>query len=627
MLKLSAPVGGWALYTAVVVGCIECCSVASAACADEPDLRAPTCQKAVQSLCSVSLLQASSQRFKEPAAGLPDMRAHPDDMSHGAEALIRALGNWWHPRLPWMGANNGSDAQIDEDIHVQVPNTTDNVPLLSKTIPPLKETARDADKNLAHDKQRASAEEVTLKEPAHSADKNFVHDKQPAIRDLASARRMGQSLIDYTAVNRSMRSAVSLMILGFFVFVLCMIYVTKFPHPDAQQAFWRLLSMAISVFIAVLIFCATQELIAYYLEYGRRHHGVAVGHRPPINAPLILLVFLRFVVFWILLQFFFLYTDSDVLLSAAMGKIGTHVMAFSAVDFFGTVQACQLFSERKLDILIAIAVSSIFVRLWFALAEHVRLAHSPEDKHVEEDSKRDEWFEECRSAECEAASLVLGLILSQSIRFAVSGRFAPLHGGSPRDVPPEQVGLLLIVGILLGVLLVPADILAYEFDLAKAIPGPLLDVMRGACSMTMAWCLLYWSKWAFWVSTADNGWGYGDKMNALLATALILSAICCTSIFVIEWIADTYAREQRAGLVTLNTALGLVLGMAWETTFHAAVQGVGDLPYLSSSYVLNNLMLIAALCAAVLPVWILHIFPRAMPCRRSGSKWGWTNEL
>mmetsp|Transcript_68846 Transcript_68846/g.119508 ORF Transcript_68846/g.119508 Transcript_68846/m.119508 type:complete len:643 (+) Transcript_68846:82-2010(+) len=642
MSKSSAPTGGWALYIAAVVWCAQRGSLTSAARANEQGLRPPTCQKAVQSPCSVSLLQASSRRFKdvqERADGLPDMRRHPDDIGHGGEALIKALGNWWHPSLPGMGAENGSAEQVDEDVQVQLPNTTSQVRALSKIFPPLKEPAHSADKNLVHDKQRASTEQMALKEPAHKADKNFVHDKQPATNESMVGREP-QSLMNYTKVNRSMHSAVALMILGFFVFVLGMIYLIEFPHQDAQQAFWRLLSTAISVFVAVFIFTATQELIAYSLEDGRQHHGVEIGHRPPLNSTLVLLVFFRFLVVWILLQCFFLYTDSDVLLSAAMGKIGTHVMAFSAVDFFGTLQASQLFSQSLLHLFIGLIISSFFVWLWFALAESLRLAYGPEEEkmdvevspeeenaEVEEDPKRDEWFVECRSAECEAASLVLGLLVSQFIRFAISGRFAPLHGGSPGAVTQEQVVVLLLIGIALGVLLVPADIVVYELDLAKDSTRPVLDVLRGAWSMTMAWCLLYWSKWTFWLSTADNGWGYGDRMIALLAMALILSAISCACIFVIECIADTYARDQRAALVALNTAFGLVMGLSWETIFHAAVEGVGDLPYLSSSYVLNNILMIVALCAAVLPVWILHIFPRAMPCRRSGSKWVRKNEM
>lgn len=479
-----------------------------------------------------------------------------------------------------------------------------------------------------------------LKDPAWKADENYIKDDQPKRKDFEEqALPVSANPLSRFEIMASMHLAVALMLLGFLTMVIALFYLVNFPDEDIRQATWRLLSTTLSIFLAVLIFSVTQEFLACLVAGGRyvRDAGVSasklsqaldpgeVGHSSPITNQVVYLTFGRFLILWMMLQFWLYYHQSRVTALKAIGKLGCHVVAFAGMDAFGTLQDSWTFFQSSVALsFVAVALTCIFIWAIFNLADSLRTTFAERSAYPQ---ARQDWLHECRLAEHEAAGLILGLLLSQSIRFCISGYHPPLHGGAGKGHGYLEVFVLFLTALCLGAMVVPLEIIFARLKQTYREQANSRDwvvrfirATRETLSMTMAWCLVYWARWAFWFSTADDGLGYGDKMTALLTIALCLSFVCFGGVFIIDIAAGNMARNNHghnlAALVALGNALGLVMGLAWESTFHEAVTGISQLQSLSFGYTINNIILICIIILIVLPAWILYILPQAINCQQ-----------
>mmetsp|Transcript_116193 Transcript_116193/g.205783 ORF Transcript_116193/g.205783 Transcript_116193/m.205783 type:complete len:631 (+) Transcript_116193:78-1970(+) len=479
-----------------------------------------------------------------------------------------------------------------------------------------------------------------LKEPAARADENYMHDKQNVGQlDYMMPGQTTDS--SWGSVKQAMHVAVSIMLLGFVAFVMGLFYLVNWPDEDIRQATWRLLSTTISIFLAVLIFSAVRELMSGKDERQRHAHerdveagNVAgdLGHYPAdgsVSRSEVLFSFSRYLILWILFQLVLFGVDTRTVLVKAISKLGSHIVAFAGVDAFATFQESEFFSDTFAHNLAGLALSVLLVWGVFDVAEYFRWRFVRENMEGEDriDKARQLWYEECRVGEHEAAGVILGLLLSQTVRYAITGHHAPLHGGHPMDKSTRQVYILFGVGLLLGVIVVPIEIGLKRLGLAlvnseiswKHWPPRLIRVCRETLSMTMAWCFLYWGQWEFWHITRNSGLGWGSKMSAVLSIALILSLLCFFGIFIIDLIADRLEnrREHQAGFVALGNAFGLIMGLGWESCFREAVDGVSTLEKnFGYGYLVTHVSLIVVLCLLVLPAWILFIYPQSLVNRR-----------
>lgn len=426
----------------------------------------------------------------------------------------------------------------------------------------------------------------------------------------------------------AVHETVAAMLLLFVGFVMTMFYLINFPDPDIQDQAWQLLSRTVCIFIAVLISKTTTQVII--TEALHRTHLFANGvpdemsavHEPhgEVGAKAIIVAFACWICFWFMFIIYMALHRNDADNIVAVSKLGGHIVAFAGLDAFTALQA----GEHPLDILRASPLNSLGSCLFFgfvmwiglelaeACREYFVLAKStnPEALHA--------WLHECREAEKEAASLIMGLLFSQTIRHAISGEHPPLHGGKPKSKDANQVFLLLLTSLLLGVVVVRLEMfleyLSNEFQVGmKKRIWKGIRIIVDTVSMTMAWCLLYWGEWFIYNWTNDEGVGHGDRMTALLVVAGVLSSLCCAAIFLLVFAArhSFFAGRHQSGLQALSMALGLVVGCAWEDVFIEAVGGVKRLNIFGLKQSYCTILVIVILCMVTLPAWILYILPRA----------------
>lgn len=319
-----------------------------------------------------------------------------------------------------------------------------------------------------------------------------------------------------------------------------------------------------------------------------------------------------------------------------MAMIGSHVVAFAGMGAFESIQEMNIYEGSVFRSYANVAVSALAIWLLFLFASWARrrIAKREEGKLA--------WKKECHHAEHETAGLMLGLLLSQSIRFSISGYQPPLHSGenshAQKDKSFFEVLMLFAVSVVLGAIVIPSEMAITKLSEQLVTAGTtnnsrrrkwIASFVRGVretLSMTMAWCLVYWSRWAFWRWTSNSGLGWGDKMTALLIMALFLSALSFAGIFVIEFaetrMENTSKRAHLAGLVALGEALGLVMGLAWETAFHEAVEGISELEVIPLGAGFNKVGLIFLLCLVILPAWMWYVLPEAKEREFSNGKNG-----
>jgi len=437
-------------------------------------------------------------------------------------------------------------------------------------------------------------------------------------------QRKPANLDEEGEVRKSLHVAVAVMLLGFVAFVMALFYLVNFPDDDIQAATWRLLSTTMSIFLAVLMFSGTQHLLAFltgsHESEGESEHQevtAAIGHAG-VTRDIISYAFVRFICFWLGLQIYTYFVHSRYHSGGtlkAIATLGSHIVAFSGMDAFGTLQEEGFFSGNLYHCIAGVLVLGVIIWGLFYLAKWLRSLIS---QRTSDPEAMEEWLAECNSAQHESASLILGLMISQCIRFGITGSLPPLEGGSPMGKTSSQVHTLFAIAAFLGLAVV-----ALEISLKRTIGDGdqtsnkgrfrrALRVVRETLSMTMAWCLTYWGRWAFWMSTGDSGLGYGDKMTALLATSLFMSAFCFGCLLAIDFIAGRLVGENGIhGLIILGNSLGLVLGLAWEETFHEAVGAIGSVHLFPIGYELNVLVLICILVTTTLPAWMLYILPEA----------------
>lgn len=465
-----------------------------------------------------------------------------------------------------------------------------------------------------------------------------VTGQQPAIDvattqqpDLQIASAHAHDVGDEHDTEREVaHSSVAAMLLLFVAFIMTLFYLVNFPDLDIQRATWQLLSRTISIFLAVLISKSTKEVTCEGLQMAcedkisERMSAVSEAQVEYAYGD-IGIEFARWIIFWIIFQLYMLQYEGTFVV--AISKLGGHIVAFAGLDAFTALQNGRapfdvLRYNAKTSFVCAIFVGLVllvFLGLWSGgrkfLAERTVKAESL--KH---------WLHHCSEAENEAASLVVGLLLSQAIRHAISGEHPPLHGGKPKSKTNDEVFILFASAVGVGAVVTKLEqglktIVVYFGKHEHPGFARFVRVVVDTVSMTMAWCLLYWGEWFIYNWTDDKGVGHGDRMTALLVVAGVLSFVCFSGIFIIAFAARNHVfAGHTTGLRALGSALGLVVGCAWEDVFIEAVGGVHQLNVFQLKASYSTLLIIFILCLVTLPAWMLYIMPQAERKRAQAAK-------
>jgi len=547
---------------------------------DEPDVLADESGSSAP-LPAVISVKLTAERGDSDGGFIQEDRRHDEEEPHFRD-VADALEDWRSTKKHWTILQTDQRGRIRD---TQQPaagadpagETAPGEPVVS-TAPAATEVAKDAAADQWHQAEERGDAGVAHETLGHGGAGNAGGGSK---KDVAVAEGM--------------------MLMGTVAFVMSMFYLVNFPDRDIQQETWSAMSSTVSIFCAVLLFTCIKDVMVYGMGESSGHH-----HAPPDQRSL-MISFGRLAVMAAALNALMASLRTGGMLLKAVGLIGSHIISFACIDAFGNLQQLEPFRSSLQLCCVAVLI---------ALVVMISIASGASALRARLDSSDwEEFREECAEGEIEAFSLTAGFLVSHLVRFSIVGQLAPLHG-APKGKTQSEVNTLLLWSVVFATLVVALGFL--HSHLARRNADPMVkgatNLALEVSSMSMAWCFLAWGQWEFWSSTDGAGVGEGDKMTARMVMALLSSLLVFACIFAVDKAADFNMPEFRP----LADAFVLVMALSWEAAFDRAVQGIGE-EFEGNQKLWMETGLSIALCAVVLPAWMLYVLPRAEEAKEESS--------
>jgi len=249
--------------------------------------------------------------------------------------------------------------------------------------------------------------------------------------------------------------------------------------------------------------------------------------------------------------------------------------------------------------------------------------------------------------ENEAMAMCMGYLIVQALAFAIRGSHASTHADlAPSDVTQAQTNAILACAAFSGFAtvagiyvvtwimkrrgLTAVDTLNFEsYATDHVVPFDLrlLMILQNSLGVAMAWCMLLWAEWQLYTFGFD-----GPRSAACMLVGLCLTLLAFVAIFVLEWVAHSIhtsgAVDPEKVVRSLTLTLGIVIGFAWERSFHVglhdiarALTGLISFSELSGGLVTEGVLthlLAIGLILIVTPAWALYVFPMVEVAKLEG---------
>jgi len=442
-----------------------------------------------------------------------------------------------------------------------------------------------------HTEAGSEAEESSIGGHELDHDDSHGHDHEHGGHSTHGEHGHGGHHTHPTAVG----TTAGMMLLGNVAFVMALFYLVNWHDSDIVEYTWRIISMTVSIFCAVLIYGVIREMVQLL-------GGGLIAD---------LLVFLAL---WILAQGFLLIFKEQIGPLKAFGTICAHITGFAAMQAFFNIQTLGTFSAGKAlsvpDWAQGIPVVFVFLIVSVALflaSDKLRELISQSDGQEDEGDRA--WDEQCEETENDVVGLGLSFLVSVVIRYAISGEQPTAHG-TPVGRPPLQALVLLLSGTAFVFFTAVATLGVVRLQWKKATLSlhRMSQLLQLCCGLTMSWCFYFGTQWYFLFV-----FGHPKLRGALgkLLEALVVSFFSMVSIFVLDCIGDG-SPIFKGALTGVIVAIGLLVGISWEHAFTHAIDELSEA--LSDSDVDKmKIKMIAAiiLVVSVLPAWRLYILPKA----------------
>lgn len=451
---------------------------------------------------------------------------------------------------------------------------------------------------------------------AHWIDAQAKLKPDDGVRDVEEAEAEAEAILAVHEQPTPVSDAVALMLLGMVAFQIGLFYLVNYPDEDVRQFTWLSVSHTITIYCAVTLWNVIKTSVEFMI--GEQDDALGVGIPWATEANLIVL----FGAIFVLSQWVKSTMWRNPVCVSAFGALAAETLGFSAVDAFGEIMQMEPWRDSVAALLAGTAI--IGVSFYCLLVLCTRFRKSRCEKCIETDKDQEliaEYMETCAENENEFAGFVLGLLLTQAMIFTITGTMPPIEG-FPFGKTMQDVRSLLAgaVGFSIALMIFIVFVRKVYKDNHSPATARAIEVTEMTISMAVGWTLLFAGRWFFWVSTADHGVGQGDLMSARMVQALAFSFACFASIFVFDYLADNDYLDA-AALRSLMSAIGLLLGLAWEGAFREAIESVGRMYDDTPTRKIENVDMVSVLlCAVVLPAWVMYIHPVAMAAEKGAKK-------
>jgi len=409
----------------------------------------------------------------------------------------------------------------------------------------------------------------------------------------------------------------SLCLIGAVAFNMSLLYLINHDDPGMKLATWQVLSMTLSIFSAVLAYVTIREICVDALFQG-------------VYATMAASMTLFVAIYVINEGILYCLKDPDnVHMLHSGAALGCHLLGFAASYAFADVQRSGIFGAsfigHLLVVVLAVAVLSGLAGLSRLVHNWVEHLHQASREHLADLM----WEREVELMENEAMSLCIGYLLVQTIAFAIRGS----QSSADADVAPVLVTQSHANEMLVCALLFAAAIIGSVYAVTRILQSRglrrvdtlnfdsyaaehLVDmdlralmIMQNSLGVAMAWCFLFWAEWQVYTLGFN-----GPRSAACMLVGLCLTLLAFASIFILESIAEhihtSGAVDPEKVVRSMTLALGIVIGFAWERSFHVGlhdIAGMFNSSYISQSSCMH--LMVVVLIVIVTPAWAMYVFP------------------
>mmetsp|Transcript_101308 Transcript_101308/g.285673 ORF Transcript_101308/g.285673 Transcript_101308/m.285673 type:complete len:565 (-) Transcript_101308:12-1706(-) len=453
------------------------------------------------------------------------------------------------------------------------------------------------------------------------------------------AGHSNQQLPAATGTIATKSNATASVLLGLIFVVLVTINLVN--HSDAEIASFssKTLSNVIAVFCSMLIFTIIKNLSGMLLEsaglasgadgHGSSHvsadgQGSAGGHDsasfaeltasgPSASGPNKFEIVMSMAVFlccFLLMEVFLFRVRNSPIGLASWGLVGAHIVGFLAADVFATVQELKPWSESLLANAGWCCIGFVVVVSLVALADYVRNRIVQSDGAIDEQESA--WLHQCVHSEDELVAFVMGLVMTQWYRFAITGQVLHFHGLQQNNNFGQIVAMCgIALGHMLLVFLLNASMSMIEE------PGPIAKRLNSMVTyiiaMTASWSLLYYGKWQNWYALAAGWILNGDVITAQLYMAVTWCAIGFPCIYGLGRFQAKYTKFAPS-CEALFECFGFLVGLSWESVFDFALkeQTWSSSTWAAHSQTIHECSVFSLLAAIVMHTWVEHILRKTL---------------
>jgi len=469
------------------------------------------------------------------------------------------------------------------------------------------------------------------------------------------------------ASNQAVGVSVAATLIGAVSFIMCLYYFLNWHDEDIQKFSWELLSSTISIFCAVLMFQAFNDLVeAYIIDAFHlsiyEEAALDLGH------------------------FLFWYVSLQVSLCKLSGAVGgvdaikhlpfleqeqdkdrrevnlkcwsvllAHLTGFASINAWGTVQHLPYFSSSPgrsfLSVPIALVGQVCLQRITDFFRERISL-----DGDGFKDLYERMWDEEAEEAENDVMGLTISFCLTNALRYTISGCFPNQEG---KEEPGgngcyedslythtfEQKAQLQLLGLLFCFLIFMLRVCLPEWlfleeeeeedsdeDVGMEEPTQsaileqqeeskwefwkrLFEGCFTSISMSFSWCAFFGVQMVLAGFKTFQGEANAELSQVVLAISLSLSVFAF--MVLLDKVADAggqpdasnFARKGAEGVRDIMTAFSLLVGFAWEQCFDQSVDSLAAVakPPLNQH---SAKLFLSVFCASLLvPAWKAYILP------------------
>jgi len=378
-------------------------------------------------------------------------------------------------------------------------------------------------------------------------------------------------------------------LLGMTASIQLLFYLTNCRVVLVRIMTWRMVSAAISIYAAILLFNVSHNLLKKFS-----------GETDAVPC-------VKLVVVWIVSQLLMFKVKEDPLSSTAVAVLWGHTTGFFAIADFGHIQEHRFHDSPMQSMTVVGIAGGLLIVLCFVtrlLRSWVALAGDGVVDDVEA-----LWMERCEDYEDDVITMTLGFLISQVLRFHACGKMVG-HEEEPEGGTPQQIAGLCLLGICFAVSLIVFTGIRAKVDASTKDPTVkrMVGIANNFQGMTAAWTLLFGLRWRFIEPWAAR---FGSAIPAKLLLALMTSLGAVGVILgldlMTQCVDDEFDPSPRT-LRAITGAVGLMVGLTWEQTFAASIEGLAEGGFAHP--LLIEIGLSMFLFIVIYPSWQLYILPK-----------------